>query len=152
MLYVPKFVYFQCCKIGKSHPRLAGKALYLLRLLINSLCLKMTDSRKRDHNHPNSMFPALVASPIFINKALSNQAPKYLSDLIITHNPSRSLRARDQHLSSVLRSRLKGRGDRAFAVAGPKLWNNLLHVKTAPLAEFKSVLKTHLFTCAFNLL
>ncbi len=46
----------------------------------------------------------------------------------------------------------KRRGDSAFAVAGPKLWNSLpLSVKTSStLAEFKSRLKTHIFSCAFN--
>lgn len=81
---------------------------------------------------------------LFVYKSLNNQAPKYLSDLISNHNPSRSFRSRDHHLLAVPRSSSKRRGDRAFAVVGPKLWNTLpLHVKSAStLAEFKSLLKT----------
>ena len=44
------------------------------------------------------------------------------------------------------------RGDRAFAVAAPRLWNSLpLHIRAAQsLNVFKSLLKTHLFSLAFN--
>ncbi len=38
---------------------------------------------------------------------------------------------------SVPMSRLKHRGDRAFAVAGPTLWNNLpVAIRTAPSIYF----------------
>ncbi len=62
---------------------------------------------------------------LFVYKALNNLAPPYLSELIVVHNPARSLRSQTKHLLLVPRARLKCRGDRAFAVAGPKLWNNL---------------------------
>ncbi len=50
------------------------------------------------------------------------------------------------------RVRLNLRGDRAFAVAAPKLWNALpLSVRMAPtLSAFKTSLKTHLYSWAFN--
>jgi len=43
-------------------------------------------------------------------------------------------------------------GDLAFAVATPKLWNNLpLSVKLVPtLSAFKSSLKTYFYSLAFN--
>ncbi len=46
------------------------------------------------------------------------------------------------------RVRLNLRGDRAFAVAAPKLWNALpLSVRMAPtLSAFKTSLKTHLYS------
>jgi len=43
-------------------------------------------------------------------------------------------------------------GDRAFAVAAPKRWNNLpLHLRLAPsLSYFKRNLKLHLLELAFG--
>ncbi len=51
----------------------------------------------------------------------------------------------------VLRSRLKFKGDRAFAVAAPRIWNQLPpDIKSAPsISVFKSRLKTHLYSMAF---
>ena len=49
-------------------------------------------------------------------------------------------------------SKLPSFGDRSFSVAAPTLWNNLplnLRVIDSPL-EFKSKLKTHLFSIAFK--
>jgi hypothetical protein len=47
--------------------------------------------------------------------------------------------------------RLKRRGERAFAVAGPRLWNALpLEIRMAPsLSVFKSLLKTYLFSLVY---
>lgn len=85
-------------------------------------------------------------------KALNGQAPGYLSDLLQTYTPLRSLRSSDLLLLAVPRSRLVHRGDRAFAVVAPKLWNNLpLHIRQAPTVNlFKSYLKTHFYLLAFN--
>ncbi len=56
--------------------------------------------------------------------------------------------------SSCLDLDLKKRGDRAFTTAGPKLWNSLpLHIRLAPsISDFKSALKTYLYTVAVNTL
>lgn len=50
------------------------------------------------------------------------------------------------------RSSLKARGDRAFAIATPRLWNNLpVAIRTSDtIQSFKSCLKTHLFTLALT--
>jgi len=52
----------------------------------------------------------------------------------------------------VPRSKRRSRGDRAFSVAAPTLWNSLpVAVRTAgSLSIFKSLLKTHLFELAFG--
>ncbi len=91
---------------------------------------------------------------LFVYKALNNLALPYLSELIVVHNPARSLRSQTKHLLLVPRARLKCRDDRAFAVAGPKLWNNLpLSIRTASsVSQFKSLLKTYIFSHAFNIL
>ncbi len=63
---------------------------------------------------------------VLVFKALYGLAPAYLSDLLRCHNPSRALRSGNLGVLAVRRSRLKHRGDRAFVIAGPKLWNSLL--------------------------
>ncbi|KAF7655733.1 hypothetical protein LDENG_00051840, partial [Lucifuga dentata] len=47
---------------------------------------------------------------------------------IMPHTPSRSLRSTDLVLLVVPKSRLKLKGDHAFAGATPKLWNSLLSI------------------------
>ncbi len=58
-------------------------------------------------------------------KSLNGLAPPYLADLLKRHTPTRSLRSSDQLLLTVPRSRLKLRGNRAFSVVAPRLWNSL---------------------------
>ena len=66
---------------------------------------------------------------------------------------SRSLRSSCKEYLVVPRSRLKTYGDRAFSIAGPKLWNDLpLEIrKCASVATFKQSLKTFLFKLAYRL-
>ena len=68
------------------------------------------------------------------------------------YTPPRALRSADQLCLVVPKSRKKTRGDRAFSVVAPKLWNELpTHVKMAPtLDTFKSRLKTNFYSLAFN--
>lgn len=70
----------------------------------------------------------------------------------VKRTPSRSLRSTGQALLLVSKTNRKLRGDRAFAVAAPRLWNEQpLHIRlTESLPVFKSLLKTHLFSLAFN--
>uniref|UniRef100_A0A8C6PB66 Natriuretic peptide n=1 Tax=Nothobranchius furzeri TaxID=105023 RepID=A0A8C6PB66_NOTFU len=54
---------------------------------------------------------------------------------------ARSLRSENLMLLSVPRTRLKTRGDRAFAVAGPKLWNELpLSIRASTSVALSSML------------
>ncbi len=91
---------------------------------------------------------------LIVFKTLHALAPLYLSNLLLLHNPSRSLRSSDQRLLTVHRARLTMRGDRDFSMIAPKLWNSLpLYIRTAKtLSDFKAKLKTHLFSLAFNVL
>lgn len=79
-------------------------------------------------------------------------APPYISDLIHIYTPARALRSEGWFQLVVPKTRLKTRGDRAFSVVWPRVWNALpLHVRTAPTVEcFKSRLKTHFYSLAFN--
>ena len=82
---------------------------------------------------------------MFVYKALNGLAPLCISELLDNASNARSLRSEDKKLLKVPRSYLVTRGDRAFSVAAPQLWNDLpLKIRTAPdLQTFKTLLKTH---------
>ncbi len=84
---------------------------------------------------------------LFVYKPLHNLAPVNLSECLHLYTPSRSLQSCVQALLVVPHVRLKRRGERAFAVAAPRLWNALpLEIRMAPsLSVFKFLLKTYLF-------
>ena len=85
-------------------------------------------------------------------KSLHGLTPRYIQDLLIPYTPQRNLRSNDNLLLEVPRTRLMSCGDRAFSVAGPKLWNSLpKDIKVLKTVNsFKSKLKTYLFQKAFN--
>lgn len=91
---------------------------------------------------------------LFVFKTLTVIAPTYLSELLHSYQPDRSLRSSRQSFPWVPRSRSKLRVDRAFSVAGPKLCKSLpQHIRSAPSLDFfffKSILKTHSFLLAFE--
>uniref|UniRef100_A0A8C6NUT7 HECT-type E3 ubiquitin transferase n=1 Tax=Nothobranchius furzeri TaxID=105023 RepID=A0A8C6NUT7_NOTFU len=58
-------------------------------------------------------------------RALNNQAPSYLSELLSPHTTSLNLRSTSENLLAVPRTRLKTKGDRAFQTIAPRLWNSL---------------------------
>ncbi|KAF7662388.1 hypothetical protein LDENG_00237930 [Lucifuga dentata] len=87
---------------------------------------------------------------LFVFKSLNGLASPYLSGFLCPQMPSKSLRSAGQMLQVVPRFRLKLGTYCAFAVAAPKLWNSLPHIRTVPtLLTFKSRLKTYLFSLAF---
>ena len=86
-------------------------------------------------------------------KCVNGLAPPYLSDLLSKYVPTRSLRSADKDLLVVpSSSRLKTFGDRAFAQAAPRLWNELpREIRQSESADiFKKRLKTHLFKKAYE--
>ena len=89
---------------------------------------------------------------LFTFKALNNQAPLYITELLEEYAPTRSLRSGSKHLLKCERSRLKTYGDRSFAVAAPSLWNTLpLHIKVSESVDtFKHNLKTYLFKKSYS--
>jgi len=150
--------------------------LYRLQIVQNAAARLLTGTRKREHIMP--VLASLHWLPVcfriqfkillFVFKSLHGQAPAYIDDLLMMHAPLRSLRSADdllmmhaplrslrsadQLLLAVPRTRLKNRGDRAFSVVAPRLWNDLpICVRVAPSVEtFKSRLKTHLYSLAFK--
>uniref|UniRef100_A0AAR2LCS1 Ig-like domain-containing protein n=1 Tax=Pygocentrus nattereri TaxID=42514 RepID=A0AAR2LCS1_PYGNA len=79
-------------------------------------------------------------------KVLNGKAPSYLVKLLKPYKPYRSLRSSNQMLLEQPTSHLKHKGDRAFAVIAPRLWNKLpLHIRTSESTQsFKSSLITYL--------
>jgi len=135
-------------------------ALSRLQLVQNSAARLLTGTKKCTHTTP--ILASLHWLPVrfridfkillFVFKAVNGLAPTYIADLIQIYAPARSLRSESQFQLAVPKTRLKTRGDRAFSVVGPKLWNSLpLHVRNASTVEsFKSRLKTHFYSLAFN--
>ncbi len=124
----------------------------------NAAARLLTGAIKHDHITPILASLQLPVSfriqlkiLLIVFKALNGQAPSYISDLISYKSTSKPLRSANKALLYVPRSRLKFKGDRAFAVAAPLLWNQLPpDIKSAPsISVFKSRLKAHLYSMAF---
>ena len=77
--------------------------------------------------------------------------PSYLSSLLVSYEPSRSLRSQDAALLTVPRYSLEPFGRRSFSVFAPSLWNSLpLSLRQlSTLDSFKKHLKTYLFSKYF---
>lgn len=89
----------------------------------------------------------------FFFKSLHGLASAYISDVLSSYSPSGPLRSSDQLLLSLLLlSQSKTRGDRAFSIFTSRWWSSLLlRVRPSPsVAAFKSRLKTHPYTAAFE--
>ncbi len=125
-----------------------------LQMVQNAAARRLTGTRKFQHITP--ILTTLQWLPVklrveykiltLVFKALNNLGPIYLTELLQTHKSVRPLRSRFLGTLSMPRSRLKHRGDRAFVIVGPTLWNNLpVAIRTTTsLSIFKVMLKSHL--------
>ena len=88
----------------------------------------------------------------FVFRSLNGLAPSYLSELLTLNVLGRCLRSTSSYNLSQPHSRFKSRGDCAFAVVGPRLWNSLpLSLRSlSSLHEFKFKLKFYLFDRHFT--
>ncbi len=110
-----------------------NKVLDRLQMVQNASARMLTGTRKFDHITPvlRSLhwlpvsFRIKFKIVLFVFTSLHGLAPPYIADLIQEQKPTRSLRSQSQKLLLVPCSKMKSRGDRAFAVAAPKLWNIL---------------------------
>ena len=77
---------------------------------------------------------------------LHNKSPSYLSNMVKTYAPNRSLRSEGDNLLSKPKTTRKI-GEQAFSFSAPQFWNLLpKHIRHAPSLDiFKSNLKTFLF-------
>ena len=75
--------------------------------------------------------------------------PSYISDLLETYKPARSLWSSTRNLLVNPRSKLKSYGDQAFSVSAPKVQNDIPEIIkcSVDLNTFKRNLKTYLYKC-----
>ena len=83
-------------------------------------------------------------------RAKHGLAPDYINKLALPHLVSRTLRSTGANLLHVPKSNIV-KGDRAFMIAGPKMWNSLPSNISAitNLVDFKKKLKTFFYRKAF---
>ena len=76
-------------------------------------------------------------------RAKHGLAPDYINELALPHSVSRTLRSTGANLLHVPKSNIV-KGDRAFLIAGPKVWNSLpSNIRAITnLVDFKKKLKT----------
>ena len=81
-------------------------------------------------------------------KALHDQSPVYIRNLLEIYQPRRTLRSQNDSSTLVIpKSRTVTYGNRMFSTVAPKLWNALpSRIRDlSTLCSFKQSLKTHLF-------
>ena len=81
------------------------------------------------------------------HKCIHGNAPQYLCEKLKAHNTNRVLRSTNQNLLQIPKARYKSKGERRFALQGPRLWNALptsIRLEENHLA-FRRKIKTHLF-------
>ena len=139
---------------------LSRQAMARLQVVQNSAARLLTRTHRRTHITP--ILASLHWLPIAFRvdfkillityKALHGLAPAYITELLSPYQTNRPLRSSDKALLAVPESRLKMKGDRAFSITAPRLWNSLpLELRTAEsVSSFKTKLKTHLYRLAYN--
>ena len=153
---------FVTSKVDYCNSLLYGVPKYVLQRLqrvLNCAARKVFKSNKYDHITP--LLRELHWLPIqqriefkillITFKALNKQAPTYLTDLLISHTPSRSLRSSSKNLLKIPMHNLKSYGGRSFALASAVLWNSLPQSlrDLQSVETFKLKVKEHLFLRAY---
>ena len=120
----------------------------------------ITGSSRRDHITP--VLKNLHWLPVKLRitfkillltyKILNGQSPSYLTSLISSYKPVRSLRSSDLLLLQVPNVMTATYGQRTFSYCAPKLWNSLPKFlkESETVTIFKKKLKTFLFCDYFN--
>ena len=155
---------FVTSKLDHCNSLLSGIPAYLLQRLQrvqNTAARVVTRGRKFDRITP--VLKSLHWLPVRLRiqfktmlltyKALHGIAPSYIRELLVLHNPPRTLRSSNKFKLVVPITRLKSYGDRSFSKAAPSLWNSLPEeIKDSKSVDsFKNKLKTHLMKEAFNM-
>ncbi|KAK7899424.1 hypothetical protein WMY93_020277 [Mugilogobius chulae] len=111
---------------------LSKRAIKQLQYIQNAAARVLTRTRKYDHISPvlRSLHWLPVAQRIdfktalLVFKSLHGLAPKYISDMLVRYEPSRTLRTSGTGLLLVPRVRTK-HGESAFQFYAAKTWNSL---------------------------
>ncbi len=133
-----------------------------LQLLQNAAARLLT--RTKLYHHITPVLASLHWLPVYFRidfkimlltyKPLNGLAPLYLTELLKPYETGRCLRSCFNELLAFPRTRYKTKGDRAFTVRAPKLWNSLpVDIRSSVcVSVFKGRLKTYLYRCTFNIL
>ena len=153
---------FITCHLDQCNSLLYGlpdSLISKLQRIQNSAARLVSRTRYKDHITPvlrklhwlPIKYRIMYKILLLTFKCLHGLAPDYLADLIHEYKPSRNLRSSSKlNLVSPSVSTISY-GQRSFYHAAPKLWNDIpYHIKNSmTLGQFKSSLKTHMFTLAF---
>ncbi len=128
---------------------LPKKLIARLQYVQNSAARVLTSTRCSAHYSSNawsSLATCGITYTFLSFKALNGLAPPYLSHLLYSYSPPRSLRSSELGLLSFPCYQLSIVGGRSFSVNGPKQWNSLpLSLRNlSSLSTFKTQLKTYL--------
>uniref|UniRef100_A0A8C6LDP4 Reverse transcriptase domain-containing protein n=1 Tax=Nothobranchius furzeri TaxID=105023 RepID=A0A8C6LDP4_NOTFU len=138
-----------CNSLLSGSPQNVVKSLQLVQ---NAAARVLMRIKKRDHISP--VLASLHWLPVKFRidfkillltyKALNNQAPSYISNLIVPYVPNRALRSQTAGLLVVPRISKIRMGGRSFSYQAPLLWNQLpaLVREADTLSTFKNRLKT----------
>jgi hypothetical protein len=152
-------------KLDYGNATLAGLPAYQhgrLQSVLNAAARSIAGLRRSDHITDTLASFHWLRVPeriifkiaVLTYRALHGLAPGYLSSDLrrIADIPARRrLRSAATNRLDVRRARLKTVGDRAFAVAGPQIWNSLPDdiANCQSLPVFRRKLKTHLFSVSY---
>lgn len=80
-------------------------------------------------------------------KALHDQSPGYIKDMLEVYQPARNLRSQNTNQLVVPRTKTVRYGGRSFSSVAPRLWNALpVSIRNSgSVTVFKKLLKTHMF-------
>nr|XP_054591206.1 uncharacterized protein LOC129155077 [Nothobranchius furzeri] len=146
-----------CNSLLSGSPQNVVKSLQLVQ---NAAARVLMRIKKSDHISP--VLASLHWLPVKFRidfkillltyKALNNQAPSYISDLIVPYVPNRALRSQTAGLLVVPRISKIRMGGRSFSYQASLLWNQLpaLVREADTLSTFKNRLKTFLFDRAYG--
>ncbi len=128
------------------------------QLIQNAAARILTGTKK--HQHITPVLKSLHWLPVrtridfkillLVYKALHGLAPRYITDMLTTYTPARTLRATGSGNLLIPHTRSK-EGEAAFSVYAPQKWNTLPDTvrHATSVTIFKNRLKTHLFSTAF---
>ena len=131
------------------------------RLQRTQNCAARLIAKKRKHDHITPILISLHWLPIKFRiqfkiavlafRHFEGTLPSYLSAVLYTYQPSRSLRSSSDKLLKIPRVNLKSAGERSFHFTAPAVWNSLPNSlrNISKLPQFKGQLKTYLFRQAF---
>ena len=89
---------------------------------------------------------------VHVYRAIHDQAPSYICDIVKWYKPGKSLRSRQENLLVVPRTKKVNSADRAVSTTGPVLWRALPLdvISSETLVIFRKILKTYMFRLTFS--